>query len=286
MTQLNWLDPAIVFFAFLSCCAGIRAGLIRSGFNVAGVISGLIVAARYYSHGGNLLTSHSGMPPGWADLISLILIFLIVSFIITSLGILAANLTRFRPVKVADRIGGAAAGIGIGVMIIGALLIVLTTFPLYGGIHEHLESSLLAPQLIETSSALYEKIEARLPFQIPKLAFHPEELAGFNQLNAPPADFKLIDFSALDGATCFVCGEEVSFLGYQRNRYGTISPKFICTGCGRTSDGCQTYEGHHLLYDRCPVDLGRQGYRFDCGIWSNGNYHRPTGRCPVCGAGG
>lgn len=286
MTQLNWLDLAIVFFALLSCCAGIHAGMIRSGFNVAGVISGLIMAARYYSHGGNLLTSHIGIPPGWADLISLTFIFLIVSFIVASLGNLAAGLTRYRPVKVADRIGGAAAGIGIGAVIIGAFLIVLTTFPLNGSIHGHLESSLLAPRLIENSATLYEKIEARVPFQIPKLAFHPEELAGFNQPDASRANFKLIDFSSLDGATCFVCGEEVSFLGYRRNRYGTISPKFICTGCGRTSDGCQTYEGHHLLYDRCPVVLGRQGYRFDCGIWSNGNYHRPTGKCPVCGTGG
>lgn len=286
MINLNTLDLAILFFIFLSCCAGVRAGLFRSAFNVAGVIAGLIGAARYYSYGGNLLASQCVLPQEWADLISLILIFLFVSLIVTCLGTLAASLTRFRLLKIADRIGGGAAGIGIGALIIGALLIALTAFPLNGIIQGHLDGSLLAPQLIESSSALYENIEARLPFHIPKLAFYPEELAGVNRFNAPQASFKLVDFSSLDGAGCLVCGEEVSFLGYRRNSYGTISPKFICSGCGRTSDGCQTYEGHHLLYNRCPVVLGRQGYRFDCGIWSNGSYHRPTGKCPVCGAEG
>ncbi|MEW5784482.1 MAG: CvpA family protein [Bacillota bacterium] len=33
----------------------------------------------------------------------------------------------------------------------------------------------------------------------------------------------------------------------------------------------------------CPVVLSRQRLRFDCGSWSNGSFHRPTGTCPVCG---
>lgn len=286
MTPWSWLDLLILFLLFLCCYAGTRAGLIRSGFGIAGIIAALISATRYYSYGGNFLTLHSTLPPGWADLIGFALIFLIVSAVVASIGALTASLTRFRPVKVADRIGGAAVGIGIGMVIIGTLLIVLTTFPLYENFQEQLEHSALAPRMIETSSSLHEKVTAVLPFQIPKLTFHPEELTDFSQENATSSELKLIDFSILDGATCFVCGEKVAFLGYQTNKYGSVSPKFICTGCGRTSDGCQTYEGHHLIYDRCPVVLGQQGYRFDCGIWSNGSYYRPVGKCPVCGAGG
>jgi uncharacterized membrane protein required for colicin V production len=284
MNQLGGIDLLILLLAFLSTYAGIRAGLIRSCFNIAGITAGLITATRYYSYGGSFLAEQTGLPAGWADLLSLLFIFLIVSALVSLIGSLAAGLTRFRLIRVVDRIGGAAVGLGIGLVIAGALLVVLTAFPFGDSLKEHLDDSLLAPHITEPSSALLEKIETVIPFQLPKLAFYPEELTGFRQEEPSSTDFKVIDFSTLDGATCFVCQNKVVFLGYHTNKYGSTSPKFVCTGCGRTSDGCQTYEGHHLLYNRCPVVLGKQGYRFDCGIWSNGNYQRPTGKCPVCGA--
>lgn len=173
----------------------------------------------------------------------------------------------------------------MGAAITGALLILLTAFPLYPGFLEQAEQSYLAPPIIDSTHNLYQKSIDLLPIDLPDLAYYPEQLADYidplqTQLRQGEAQ---IDFKALDGATCFVCYESVEFLGFLSNQQGSISPKFKCSDCGRTSDGCQTFQGHHAMYHECPVILGRRGYRFDCGIWSNGNYHRPTGTCPVCG---
>jgi len=235
MANLNSIDLAVVLFVSLSCIAGVRAGLLRGAFNVIGTMAGLAAAARYYPYGGSFLAARCGMPQEWADLASLVLFFLGASIMAVWLGNMAARLTRFRLVKMADRIGGGAAGAGMGALVAGTLLMILAAFPLSEVTEEVLQGSLLAPPLMDSASAIYEQIEARLPLHVPRLAFYPEELAGLGRTGAPRAVFKLIDFSSLDGATCFACGENVAFIGYRLNRYGTMSPKFSCRGCGRTS---------------------------------------------------
>ncbi|MCM8764718.1 MAG: hypothetical protein NC830_05115, partial [Candidatus Omnitrophica bacterium] len=88
-------------------------------------------------------------------------------------------------------------------------------------------------------------------------------------------------FTKFEGYTCINCGGKVKFEGYF-SKYGAgIVPKFVCEKCGRVSDGCQTYEGYHKLYNACPVELARQGVKFDCGSWLNRTWITPTGPCPI-----
>ncbi len=78
--------------------------------------------------------------------------------------------------------------------------------------------------------------------------------------------------------TCVSCGGRV------RCRYYGHPPKphvplFECVECGRRSDGCQTFEGHHLLYGYCPLD---DHCAMRCGHW-HCDWKWPRGKCPVCG---
>ena len=79
--------------------------------------------------------------------------------------------------------------------------------------------------------------------------------------------------------TCVVCGGKVEYRAFGHEPRPR-RPLFECEGCGRRSDGCQTFEGHHLLYEGCAL-ADRVPTR--CGHWLC-EWARPGGGCPVCGA--
>ncbi len=282
---LNWLDTVIVLVLIAALLRGISVGLIRTAFTVLSIAAGITCAARYYAAASTRLLEQFALPTSLADLAGFAVIFLITAAVVQLVASLFASITRIRIIKLADRISGAAAGLLLGAAVTGLILILLTSFPLMAGFQNQVDQSALASTLIDAGHSVYGKAIELLPVDLPSLAFHPEQLSDYIPQTRQP-EVQNIDFRQLDGAACFVCRDPVDFLGYLTNRYGSVSPKFQCTGCGRTSDGCQTFEGHHLMYEECPVVLGRRGYRFDCGIWSNMNYHRPTGTCPVCGESG
>jgi len=281
----NWLDIVIGFILAAALIKGTRAGLIRSIFNFAGIIAGLVLAINYYAPGSSLILSYIALPQLIADALSFILIFSFTAAIIHAAGYFLAGITRVSLFRFLDRIGGGAAGIIIGLALIGVLLILMTAFPLYDDFPEHVEESYLAEPIIDTTYTIYDELADLLPLDLPLLTAFPEDLGVYlNNISSTSSQYRRVDFSSLDNATCFVCGNAVEFIGFLDNNKGSISPKFICTECGRTSDGCQTYEGYHEMYEQCPVELGRHGYRLDCKIWKNKSFHRPTGPCPVCEA--
>jgi len=91
-------------------------------------------------------------------------------------------------------------------------------------------------------------------------------------------------FAGFEGATCLACGGKVRFDGFQPGMAGAIVPKYTCTSCGRTSCGCQTYEGFHFLYGKCPVSVAATGLFFECKRFPNREWIVPRGPCSVCDA--
>jgi uncharacterized membrane protein required for colicin V production len=279
----TWLDITIAIFLLLSLLQGIRAGLIRSVFTIAGIAVGLTVAIKYYAVIGGIILQYVDLPQLIADSLAFIALFSLLSATVHLVGSLVALITRFSLIKLLDKLGGSATGLAIGAALAGVTLILFTAFPIFDGFQNHVDQSFLAPPIVETTEMLYEELSDALPLDLPVLKVHSEDLNSYFSTISTYGEHDSVDFRALDGATCFVCGSPVQFLGFVENGKGSISPKFICGNCGRTSDGCQTYEGYHEMYDQCPVELGNQGYRLDCGIWTNNSYHRPGGPCPVCG---
>lgn len=283
----NWLDLIIFVIVAAAVIKGIRAGLIRSVFNVAGLVIGFLAAVSYYAPTGSMILRHINLPQIIADVLSFIVIFAVTTAAVHLVGSLVAVLTKIRLFRFADRVGGSAAGLLIGFILVGIILIMITAFPLFNGFHDQIEESYLAPTIVENTQQAYEELGKLLPVELPQLTSFPEELSSYLSVistRSEHSDHHRVNFKELEGATCFVCGGPVEFIGYLDNNMQSVSPKFICTECDRTSDGCQTYEGYHEMYQVCPVELGKLGYRFDCGVWTNHSYHRPTGPCAVCGA--
>ena len=281
--NMNWLDIIIAIILFISILQGIRVGLIRSAFSIAGIILGLFFAVSFYTFGSELLLRYINLPPFFADAVSFLFIFSFSSVLIHFLGNLFSFITRISLIRLADKAGGSVAGLFIGLALVAVMLILLTAFPVYGEFQDHLEQSFLAPQIVEHTVLIYDEVSDLFSLRLPRLTAHPENISEILNPSNGLGEHYSVDFEGLDGAECFVCGGEVEFLGYLENGKGARSPKFICKDCGRTSDGCQTYEGYHQMYHQCPVELGNIGYRLDCGIWTNNSYHRPIGPCPVCG---
>ncbi|RQD76087.1 MAG: CvpA family protein [Candidatus Syntrophonatronum acetioxidans] len=280
MGYLNWLDLLILIMLLLFLSRGISIGLIGSVFEVLSILVGMLAASKYYTLAGNYIMGIIPIPEGLADVISFVGIFMLVSALVMAGGSLISFITRFSFIKFLDRVGGSITGAVVGMGVAGIILLLLTTFPLVDGFDSRVEESHLASPLVNLMEGLYEKSSELLPVDFPRLAFYPEHLTSYSREG--PA-FKSINFQDLEGSTCLNCEGKVEFEGYLNTGGRHVSPKFTCFDCGRTSDGCQTFEGYHVMYDGCPVVLGRQGYRFDCGIWTNGNFVRPTGECPYCG---
>jgi hypothetical protein len=145
-----------------------------------------------------------------------------------------------------------------------------------------IQQSLLGMRIVRLVPALHETMES-IGLPLPKLVQLPtdyrEEMSGARQ----GLQFLRLNAVRLDGAMCINCRTPVKFEGYQFSRGTLMSPRFRCPKCGRTSDGCQTFEGFHTIYGICPVTLADEGVQFDCGVWTNGWWTVPHGRCPVCG---
>lgn len=283
----NWLDLIILIVMAAAVIQGVRAGLIRSIFSVAGLAAGFLAAINFYAPAGSMIIKHINLPQIIADVLSFIVIFAVTTAAIHLIGSFIAILTKIKLLKFADRVGGSAAGLLVGFILVGIIMIMITAFPLFNGLHDQIEQSYLAPHIVENTLQIYGELGKLLPVEMPQLKTFPEELSSYLSVistRSEQADHHNVNYKKLDGATCFVCEGPVEFLGYLDNNMNSLSPKFICTECGRTSDGCQTYEGYHEMYRVCPVELGKQGYRFDCGVWTNHSYHRPTGPCVICGA--
>ncbi len=178
-----------------------------------------------------------------------------------------------------DRAGGASLGAVMGIILASGFLVVSGAIT---GTAAPVRHSLLGSPIISLVPKLHETAE-RVGLPLPKLMMLPvdyrEEVQGTRQ----GLQFLRLNATRLDGALCLHCRTPVKFMGYKFSRGTLISPLFRCPKCGRTSDGCQTFEGFHAIYGTCPVNLARQGVRFDCGVWTNGWLTYPHGRCPVCG---
>lgn len=177
--------------------------------------------------------------------------------------------------------GRAAAG-GIGLVV--GLLIAAVFVPVVGrggwG-REAVPRSVLARPFLRTAPVPYYIADA-LNLDFPMLnarAIRFEDEGRAEQT----ALVERINYSRLSGSTCIECRAAVHLDGYFRRIGVSVSPKFTCPACGRRSDGCQTFEGFHKMYGRCPVDVAKALGPIDCGVWPNDRPVYPKGVCPICG---
>jgi len=274
---MNQVDFFICVVVGACAVSGARRGFLSAAGDIASLLLGLILGSLIYPIAAAPIKALTGASPA----ISGALGFVVVSVLIVAGASWGVSLlsSRFHLRKALDRAGGATFGAAFGVFFAAILVLGSALLP---GTARPVSESGLAGGITGLVPRLHEDLES-VGIPLPKLVQLPtdyrEEIEGLNQ----GRQFIRINFSRLDGATCIHCGSPVVFEGYQFSHGTLMSPRFRCPNCGRTSDGCQTFEGFHEIYGVCPTVLAQDGVQFDCGVWTNGWWTVPHGRCPICG---
>ena len=282
---MNQVDFLIVVIVAASAFSGARRGLISAAGDIISLVLGLVVGAIAYPLGAAPVRWITGASDAVAGALGFVLVSVLT---VAGAGWGFSYLSsRFEVEKRLSKTAGAGFGAAFGVFFAAIVVMGSALLP---GSAEPVAKSRLASAITFLVPRMHENLES-VGIPLPKLVQLPtdyrEELQGVN----PSASLRVnqgrqflrANFTRLDGAMCINCRTPTVFEGYQFSRGTLMSPLFRCPKCGRTSDGCQTFEGFHAIYGACPADLAKEGLRFDCGVWTNGWWVVPHGPCPVCG---
>ncbi len=271
----------LLILALFALCAGLGAvrGWRRSTLDVVSLIVGLLVGLFLYPAGEWLLRKLLGLP----DLLAGPLGFglMIALGVVGSVLLLGRWAAREEVLTNLSRVGGALLSLLLGAMGMGPFLTLASVF---FSSPQQVDRAPLARPFLAAVPYTYQAVEL-LGVRVPKVVMVPDNFETELDRGLPRRpQFRPINFTKLDGSTCIKCRGKMKFLGYQRKDGCPIPiPKFMCTQCGRTSDGCQGFESFHEMYHECPVTVAEKGYKLDCGVWTNGDLVVPQGPCPVCG---
>ncbi|GEM_PF-267213 len=274
ITMFTGIDIIGAILVLSGALLGLIRGFVGGFLDLLGITAGISLASIAYRAPVNLLIKFN-IRGNAVELVC----FLATSLILVMAMVILLDVLRKRvDVKhIVDRLFGILPGVIEGFVFAGLLFL---TMSISFDSAMDIQHSRLHSYILKFMPRVYEKTD-RIGINLPKMIYLPKKYADeFNPENKE-IRFCRINFSRFEGFTCMECGGKVRFEGYFLRIGATMVPKLVCTICGRTSDGCQTYEGFHRLYGGCPVDLARQKVRFDCGRWPNYRLISPKGTCPV-----
>ncbi len=254
---------------------GILRGFVGGIIDIIGICGGVSLASIAYKAPVVLFKKFNieGTPVD-------ILFFHLFSFLFILSIIVGIEVLRKKVFikHIVDRILGFFTGAILGMFLSGFILNIMSASP---NVAKEIDSSRFPKYITRFIPEIYEKSD-KIGITLPKLFAFPEKYEDEFDKTKLKISFLKINFVKMKG-TCIKCGGECIFSGYFLKSGMSIIPKFTCKNCGRTSDGCQTFEIFHLLYNKCPVELARKGIRFDCPNFPNHELIMPNPNinCPV-----
>lgn len=296
---MNGVDAVIVVLLLLAAGSGAKRGAYYGLLDLACVAGGLLIGLLTYPLGHWLLAGLFRLPDLLAGPFGFALMVIVSAAGIWYVGRIWAS--REEEPSRTSRVIGAAAGVVLAAMALGTFLVLMGTAsaakqvePEWSGVpgqaaaapqepaEDPVSQSLLAQPLLEVVPLSLKALELT-GLRLPRVTMVPRDFEREYALGLPRVPtFRPINFTRIGGSMCIKCRGEVRFVGYKRKNGSFPFPKFQCTQCGRTSDGCQAFEGFHELYHACPFVIANKGARLDCGVWTNGEWVIPQGPCPVC----
>jgi membrane protein required for colicin V production len=147
---MNWLDIVIIVVVAALGIAGLRQGMIRTVFGIAGLIGGIFLAGRYYDELAALL-----FPSGatWANIVSYAIIAVATLVVAGVIGWLLAKLVNFAALGWLDKLVGCILGIVIGGLLCAAILAIVVKY--YPGMEATINQSVIAKFLVGGFPLLY-----------------------------------------------------------------------------------------------------------------------------------
>jgi len=141
---MNWLDIVIIVVAVLLGIAGLRQGIIKTVFGIAGLIGGIVLAGRYYD-GLAVVLSSSGAT--WANIAAYAIILIATLIVAGVVGSLVAKLVHLVLLGWLDRLVGCVLGVFIGGLLCAAVLAIVVKY--YPGTEAVISQSGVAKFLME-----------------------------------------------------------------------------------------------------------------------------------------
>jgi membrane protein required for colicin V production len=142
---MNWLDIVLLILIIIPAVAGLKFGVIKILFTVAGIIIGVVLAGQFSDSLAGAIKFIED--PGWAKIAAFAFIMIAVLIIAgVAAGLLSSVLSAVLLGWV-NRLGGAVLGIVLGGIFCGAIL---TMWVKYLGIGDTVSESALANFLLDS----------------------------------------------------------------------------------------------------------------------------------------
>ncbi|MFO7772766.1 MAG: CvpA family protein [Dehalococcoidia bacterium] len=119
---MKWLDIVIIVVAGILGFVGLRNGIIRTAFGIAGLIGGIVLAGRYYSGLAALLSPGDAI---WATIAAYAIILVATMVVAGVVGWFVAKLVHIAMLGWLDRLIGFILGVFIGCMLCAAILAIV-----------------------------------------------------------------------------------------------------------------------------------------------------------------
>jgi membrane protein required for colicin V production len=147
---MNWLDIVIIVVVALLGFAGLRQGMIRTVFGIAGLIGGIVLAGRYYDELAARLFPSGAI---WGNIAAYAIIVVATLLVAGVIGWLLAKLVNFAALGWLDRVMGLILGVVIGGLLCAAILAIIIKF--YPGMEATINHSVIARFLVGAFPLLY-----------------------------------------------------------------------------------------------------------------------------------
>jgi membrane protein required for colicin V production len=117
---MNWLDIVIIIALAVSVFGGLKAGIIKVLFTIAGLIIGVVLAGNYSGALGDRLTFISD--PNTAGIVAFVLIMVVVMIVAAILAFVIKKIASAVLLGWVNHLGGAVLGLILGMIFVGAIL--------------------------------------------------------------------------------------------------------------------------------------------------------------------
>ena len=162
MRGINWVDALLAVIVAINCVLGVRRGIFREFFNLAGIVLGLFAGFRLYEALGWNLEGWLDARPAVANLAAFVLIFCVIAFGASWLGHLLHRGAKRLFVGWFDRLAGGVFGFARGLVFASVTALVFALFPFFPRLEKDLNTSLLGPHVVKVAPAIYGAVMTKV----------------------------------------------------------------------------------------------------------------------------
>jgi membrane protein required for colicin V production len=155
MRGINWVDAVLAVIVAVNCVLGVRRGIFREFFNLAGIALGLFAGFRLYEALGWNIEGWLDAKPAVANLTAFVVIFCVIAFGASWLGHVLHKGAKRLFVGWFDRLAGGAFGLARGLIFASVTALVFALFPFFPRLEKDLNTSLLGPHIVKVAPAIY-----------------------------------------------------------------------------------------------------------------------------------